>query len=50
MFFVNSSGKLYADGNVNGTTGVRPVINIRADVEIIGEGTTSDPFKVVGAS
>ena len=50
VFFVNSSGKLYADGNVNGTTGVRPVINIRADVEIIGEGTTSDPFKVVRAS
>ena len=31
------------------THGVRPVINIRADVQIIGTGTTSDPFIVVGA-
>ena len=29
--------------------GVRPVINIRADVQITGSGTTSDPFKVVEA-
>ena len=47
---MNSSGKLYADGNVHGTTGVRPVINLRADVEITGEGTSTNPFKVVGAS
>ena len=32
------------------TFGVRPVINLRADVSITGSGTTSDPFKVVGAS
>ena len=29
--------------------GVRPVINIRANVEITGSGTTSNPFKIVGA-
>ena len=28
--------------------GVRPVINIKADTEITGSGTTSDPFKVAG--
>ena len=46
---VYSSGYLignYADS----TSGVRPVINIRADVSLTGSGTTSDPFKVVGAS
>ena len=33
---------------VNGTApGVRPVINIRSDVEITGSGTTTDPFAVV---
>lgn len=31
------------------TTGVRPVINIRADVQITGSGTSIDPFIVVGA-
>ena len=30
--------------------GVRPVINLRADVSLTGSGTTSDPFKVAGAS
>ena len=37
----------------NGTTstlGVRPVINIKADTQITGSGTSTDPFKVVGAS
>ncbi len=47
---------VYDDGNldyniVNWTgPGVRPVINLRSDVPIAGSGTTSDPFKVVGAS
>ena len=36
--------------SVSSTSGVRPVINLRSDVEITGSGTTSDPFKVVGAS
>ena len=35
---------------VGGKWGVRPVINLRADVQLTGSGTTSDPFKVVGAS
>ena len=48
VFSVNSNGSL-GWGNVNSTVGVRPVINIRADVGITGSGTTSDPFKVVGA-
>ena len=29
---------------------IRPVINIRADVELTGTGSQDDPFKVVGAS
>ena len=49
VFIVYSNG---GGGNeaVNKTNGVRPVINIRADVEITGSGTTTDPFRVVGAS
>ena len=49
MFYVYSDGHLdFYDGDW--AVGVRPVINIRANVEISGLGTTSDPFKVVGAS
>ena len=48
VFIVGSSGNL---GNyvVNATYGVRPVINIRADVALTGSGTTDNPFKIVGA-
>ena len=28
---------------------IRPVINLKSDVQITGSGTTTDPFKVVGA-
>jgi len=35
---------------VSRTYGVRPVINLRADVQLTGSGMVSDPFKVVGAS
>ena len=36
--------------SVNFPLGVRPVINLRSDVQLTGTGTTGDPFKVVGAS
>ena len=49
VFYVDSDGNLY-DGRVDMSFGVRPVINLRADVQVTGSGTTSDPFKVVGAS
>lgn len=29
--------------------GIRPVINIRSDTVLSGSGTSTDPFKVVGA-
>ena len=49
LYIVTSSG--YLDPwNVIDTYGIRPVINLRADVQITGSGTTTDPFKVVGAS
>ena len=49
VFIVYSNG---GGGNeaVNKTNGVRPVINLRNDVPITGSGTTTDPFRVVGAS
>ena len=46
----DSNGFLGSVGYVNGTLGVRPVINLRANVSLTGAGTTTDPFKVVGAS
>ena len=46
MFVVYSIGNL-SHGSVTGTWGVRPVINIKADLTITGSGTTSDPYQVV---
>ena len=46
VFRVGSSG-LLGSWIVNGTTGVRPVINIRSDVAITGTGTTTDPYRLV---
>ena len=50
VFYVGSSGYLDANICVNVATGVRPVINLKSAIAISGSGTTSDPFKVVGAS
>ena len=47
VFVVYSRGSLDY-GIVFGTDGVRPVINLRANVALSGSGTTSDPFKVAG--
>ena len=49
VFWVDYDGSLY-DYIVDHSFGVRPVINLKADVQITGSGTVSDPFKVVGAS
>ena len=49
VFLVAHNGYL---GNyyVLGAYGVRPVINLRADVQLTGTGSQNDPFVVVGAS
>ena len=45
VFVVGSSG--FLSGNVNwAAPGVRPVINLNADVSFTGEGTTSNPYEV----
>ena len=49
VFRVSSVGDLNGEW-VNKAYGVRPVINLRADVQLTGSGTTSDPYEVVGAS
>ena len=42
--------KSYSNPAVFNTTfGVRPVINLRADVQLSGTGTSTDPYQVVGA-
>ncbi len=48
VFVVGSNGTL-SSGTVNNSRGVRPVINLKADVTITGLGTTSDPYQVEGA-
>ncbi len=47
VFFVNSNGNLGSDGYyVHSEWGVRPVINLAADVTITGSGTMQDPYVV----
>ena len=48
-FIDDTSGMLGSIEIVDIDFGVRPVINLRANVELTGSGTTSDPFKVAGA-
>ena len=43
---VDSDGSLYYS-TVDYTYGVRPVINLRADVQLVGSGTTTDPFRLI---
>ncbi len=45
VFRVGSVGYLY--GVVDGTRGVRPVINLKANTKFQGSGTTTDPYVVV---
>ncbi len=48
MLVVSSSGHIGGGNDVFTTyPGVRPVINIRADVQLTGTGSQNDPFKVV---
>ena len=49
MFRMNLDGSLVSNGTLD-TGGVRPVINLKDNVSLTGSGTTTDPFKVVGAS
>ena len=48
VFCVGSDSWLIG-GTVPITGGVRPVINLLADVKLTGSGTSSDPYVVVGA-
>ena len=48
VFFMTPTGSLYHHLVVI-TDGVRPVINLRADVSLTGTGTSTDPFRIAGA-
>ena len=45
VFYVYSNGYLYRS-SVNGALGVRPVLNLSADVTLTGSGTQTDPYVV----
>ena len=47
VFSVDSAGNLNGNRNVTGTFGVRPAINLRADITISsGNGTSSNPYVI----
>ena len=45
VFYVASDGQLNST-NVGSTRGVRPVINLKADILLSGSGTSNDPYTV----
>ena len=47
VFYVYSNGQLTGT-SVNNARGVRPVINLKADVQLTGIGTTDAPYRVEG--
>ncbi len=46
MFYINSAGWLSGGSYVSDSYGVRPVINLDANVTLSGTGTISDPYVV----
>ena len=48
VFQVSSNGPLNSYNIGLAECGVRPVINLRADVSLSGSGTSSDPYVVIG--
>ena len=47
VFYVSSTGALSPDwGGVDDSLGVRPVINLRSDIQLTGTGTSTDPFRL----
>ena len=49
VFIMSRNGSLGGSDGVEGTWGVRPVINLKADIKLTGSGTTTDPYRVEGA-
>ena len=47
MFTVNSGGYLGGYFGVHGNLGVRPVINLNANINLSGNGTINDPYEVI---
>ena len=48
VFYVDVNGNpYYSNSHVSITYGVRPVINLKADVKLTGSGTSTDPYTVV---
>ena len=46
MFYVYSSGYLRVRDSADEKFCVRPVINLRADVELTGDGTVNSPYQI----
>ena len=45
VFYVNASGRI-DDNDTTFSNGLRPVVNLRSDVTISGEGTIESPYKM----
>jgi len=47
VFLVTSDGFLNGHYRLNSTLGVRPVINLNANINLSGNGTINDPYEVI---
>lgn len=47
VFQIGSDGGLGWNSYVATSYGVRPVVNLRSDINLMGSGTTTDPYKIV---
>ena len=47
LFYIDSTGDINIFGRVIGQRNIRPVINLRADIELTGSGTATDPYQLV---
>ena len=47
IFIILSTGDLYTDP-IDTARSIRPVINLKVDIQFTGSGTVSDPYQVVG--
>ena len=45
VFYVNTSGRI-DDLGTTFTFGLRPVINLKSDINVIGSGTIDDPYRI----
>ena len=48
VWYVNSHGYFYVNCYAYSTIGVRPAFYLKADIDLTGEGTETNPYRIIG--